>query len=149
MRFVYVDGVFVGAHTAQAPRDDEWERHCKNLERERTRVLGVLVYTDGGGPTTHQRKLLRSALHDSPAPPTAIITNSLVVRGIITSLNWFANNQLAAFEPQDLDGALRHLQKNGAAIDKGKLVGSLRALASELSITLPTTWVAGRADEDS
>ena len=87
MRFQYVDRVSLGVHTTEPPRDDEWERHCQNRERERTRMLGVLVYTDGGGPSSHQRKRSRDALHDSPAPNTAIITSSVFVRGVITSLN--------------------------------------------------------------
>lgn len=139
MVYRYVDGVYVMVHTVTAPSDEEWNQHCKELETVHASLRGVLVFTAGGGPTTKQRERLRISVPSS-IPPTAIMTDSALVRGIITSINWFVNNPLSAFDHQDLEGALRHLARDGAAIDAAKLVSTMQMLAKELSVKLPTTW---------
>lgn len=139
MLFEYVSGVFVGVHTTEAPGDEEWLAHCRNLERERAAVLGVVVFTKGGGPSTAQRRQMRVAMHDSRAPLTAILTSSALVRGIITSLNWFADNRLQAFEPNDLAGAVRYLASEGAPIDGQRIAQTLISLAQRLTVELPAS----------
>jgi hypothetical protein len=139
MVYRYVDGIYVMVHTVTAPSDDEWNQHCKELETVHASLRGVLVFTAGGGPTSKQRERLRSSVPSS-IPPTAIMTDSALVRGIITSINWFVNNPLSAFEPQNLDGALRHIARGGAPIDAAKIVSTVRVLAKELGVKLPKTW---------
>ena len=139
MMYRYVDGIYVMVHTVTAPGDEEWNQHCKDLEAVHTSLRGVLIFTAGGGPTSKQRERLRSAVPSS-LPPTAIMTDSALVRGIVTSINWFVNNPALAFDHQDLEGALRHIARGGATIDAAKLVSTLRVLAKELSVKLPTTW---------
>jgi len=137
MLFDFRDGIFVGVHTEAAPSAEEWQRHCVVIERERNATRGVLVFTLGGGPTTQQRHEMRAALHEVPAPPTAILTASTLVRGIITSLNWFLGNQVRAFEPSEVDRALRYLASAGTAIDREKVLETLSQLASKLSVVMP------------
>jgi len=137
MLFSYLHGVFVGVHTANSPSAEEWREHCTVIERVRHETRGVLVYTQGGGPNTQQRQQMRAALHELPAPPTAILTASPWVRGIITSLNWFLGNRVAAFEPHDVDGALAHITRGDAPLKRDELVGVLSSLAQRLAVTLP------------
>jgi hypothetical protein len=139
MAYRFVDDVLVMVHTVTAPSDEEWNDHVQRLARTRTSLRGVMVFTAGGGPTSKQRERLRSAVPSS-IPPTAIMTDSPLVRGIITSINWFVNNPLSAFHPDDLQGALRHIARSGPPIDAAKIVGAVRALAEELSVKLPPTW---------
>jgi hypothetical protein len=137
MLFEYVDHIFVGVHTSEDPRDEEWERHCQNIEREGKTLRGLLVYTEGGGPTARHRKRLQRTFENLVIPPTAILTDSAMVRGIITSINWFADNQLAAFAPKDLSGALRYIARDGPALDTDKIVAMLARLAERLSVKVP------------
>jgi hypothetical protein len=138
MRFSYVDRVFVGVHTAKNPRPAEWSAHCASIERLRNETRGCLVYTLGGGPSSKQREEMRVAFHEQPAPPTAIMTSSALVRGIITSLNWFLADKIAAFEPAELAAALQYLERGTGALDRDKLVSTLVSLADELALKLPS-----------
>lgn len=139
MLYRFQDGILVMMSTSKTPSDEEWTRHCQDLTRERPHLRGVLVYTAGGGPTSKQREQLRVAVGAS-LPPTAIMTDSAMVRGIITSINWFLNNPLTAFPHRDLEGALRHVASGGAVFDPAKVMGTLRMFAKELSVTLPDDW---------
>lgn len=131
-----VDGVFVVVHTAQPPDAQAWTAHCKALERELTRVRGMLVFTAGGGPSSKQRGELHNAMRDAPAARVAIMNDSAIVRGIVTSLNWFANNQMAAFPQDDLEGALRYVL-GGDALTALKIRATLLGMAKELGVTVP------------
>ncbi|HKU42739.1 MAG TPA: hypothetical protein VJR89_31490 [Polyangiales bacterium] len=138
MRFVFIDGIWVGVHTAAAPTAEEWQTHCLNIEQVRNDTRGVLVYTEGGGPSTGQRKEMRAALQGLAPPPSAILTDSALVRGIVTALNWtFGGEKIAAFPPGALPRALHYLERNGAAPKHGAITRALGVLANELSIELP------------
>lgn len=136
MRFRFALGYFVGVHTATAPSADAWTMHCAEIERRRNETRGVLVYTLGGGPDSKQREQLRNALHGLQAPPTAIMTASPLVRGIVTGLNWFFHDpRIAAFPHVDFDNALRYLSKNGA-VPAAQLREVMVQLADEIGIHL-------------
>jgi hypothetical protein len=150
MLFRFVDGVLVGAHNARNPTVDEWRRHCEVIERLRHETRGVLIYTEGGGPDSKQRELLYLALLGLPPPPTAILTASAFVRGIITSLNWFfKGQQLAAFAPSNFDGALRHLEVGGVELRREPILQTLGAVAGEIGVTLPPVRPRTSNDPDS
>lgn len=137
MIFSFVQGVWVGVHTAENPLTEEWTRHCKRIEEVRHRTRAVVVYTDGGGPSARQRKEMSTALREVAAPPTAIMTRSAVVRGIITSCNWlFGSQQVAPFAPHDLDGVMRYLSKSGVPLVRDEIVRTLVAHANALSVVL-------------
>lgn len=136
MRFRFALGYFVGVHTASAPSADAWTAHCAEIERRRHETRGVLVYTLGGGPNSKQREQLRDALHGLQAPPTAIMTASPLVRGIVTGLNWFFRDPgIAAFAHEDFDGALSYLSKKGA-VPVDQLREVLTQLADEMGVSL-------------
>ncbi len=136
MRFRFALGYFVGVHTARAPSADAWTAHCADIERRRNETRGALVYTLGGGPDSKQREQLRSALHGLEAPPTAIMTASPLVRGIVTGLNWFFRDPgIAAFSHDDFNGALKYLSKNGA-VPTDQLLEVLVQLANEMGVSL-------------
>lgn len=139
MLYRCVDGTLVVLHTAQNPREDEWAEHCRFVESEFSRIRGVLVLSDGGGPNTKQRGMLRNVVKEA-APRTAIMTDSAIVRGIITSLKWFASDRFAAFARDDLQGALRHIAASGPSIDAGAVLATLSALARELAVELPGSF---------
>jgi hypothetical protein len=89
----------------------EWEQYTDELHalyRDR-RVRRILVFSDGEGPDARQRKRLHNKglyAHDDPVE-TAVITHSMVVRGIVTAISWFTD--IRAFAPQEIDEAFRYL----------------------------------------
>lgn len=135
--YEYVQGVFVCVNGTAPPSDEEWEAHCQDVERERNTIRGCLIYTAGGGPSSGQRQTLRDAFHETAMPPMSILTNSAAVRGIMTAISWFAGDRLKAFDPSDLNGALRHLEQGGAKTERAAVVHALGQLARRLSLQLP------------
>lgn len=138
MAFRYVDRFAVLVHTAAPPDTETWDEWCRTIQGFRAEAQGVLVFTMGGGPDSKQRESMRLSLGDIPCPPVAILTNaSMIVRNIITSLNWFFGQSLAAYAQHDLEGALRHLASKGHVPPRDVLLQTLGSLAKELGIPLP------------
>jgi hypothetical protein len=135
MCYQFTDGIFVGVHGVKSPSVEEWQAHCVAVERLRHDTRGVLVLTYGGGPNSKQREELRAALREVPPPPTAILTASAFVRGIITSLNWFFKGQrIQAFAPDGLDGALDYIAVGGA-VDRPLIRRTLAELAERVGVS--------------
>jgi hypothetical protein len=68
------------------PTSEEWSRWVALLSERRGTRLRVLVETHSG-PNAAQRKGLAEALRDDDVR-FAILTDSLIVRGIVTALAW-------------------------------------------------------------
>ena len=136
MRFGTVEGVLVVVHTSVDPSDEEWTSQCQTVEKHGAELSAVLVYSEGGGPSTKQRSQMRHALGERTAPLTAIMTSSTVVRGIITSLNWFLDNRLSAFEPSELNRALAYIGFAEPSPARDALVRCLNDRAQELGVKL-------------
>jgi len=137
MLFKLVDGVLVGIHTHVAPSAQEWRTHCQWIEQIRFEVRAVLVFTQGGGPTSAQRSEMRAAMHELSPPPTAILTHSAIARGIVTAFNWiFGGQQYAAFEPQLLQSALRFIERGGLRVDATAIRDTLHAMAEALHVDM-------------
>ena len=89
-----------------APADGDWNQLVEAHKKERYRR--TLVVTAGGGPTPTQRKAILD-VSGGKGLPAAILTDSVMVRGIVTALSWFVSD-VRAYPPHDLHGALAHLR---------------------------------------
>jgi hypothetical protein len=99
--------VFTLVYGVDAPTDEEWTR-CLTLFRERAgRESRFLVETRGGGPDAKQRKVLAELLRDQDAR-VAVMTDSIVARGILTALAWLGLPQ-RGFALNDLRAASEYL----------------------------------------
>jgi hypothetical protein len=100
--------IFVVAHADAPPTNEEWvatlDQYRKLADIAKARIL---VFTEGGAPNTLQRDQLNK-LFQGRHPKTAVVTGSRMVRGVVTAVSWF-NPQTRAFAPNDLEGALAHL----------------------------------------
>jgi hypothetical protein len=67
-----------------------------------------LIFTDGGGPSSTQRKYLNDLLAGRTVP-VAVISGSATIRGTVTALSWF-NRQIRAFPPTGLRDAIAYLE---------------------------------------
>lgn len=114
----------VGPNT---PDDQEWDDVCDVLRKNvHDRAL---VVTDGGGPTARQRKVIIDAAGGRKIP-TAVMTDSVLVRGITTAMAWFVP-EVQAFKPDDLRGALDYLKVTTPVADVDRVVTALRREMAE------------------
>src|SRR5262245_9124536 len=97
-------------HTAEAPSDDEWNAYIQDLERTISEVTGTIVITSGGGPNSSQRRAVNAlmAREGRKQYRGAVVTESLLVRGIVKALSLF-NPGIRVFRPDALDPALAHV----------------------------------------
>lgn len=85
-----LDQVLLGVHSDATPSDEEWECWrallCQRAADERLRVL--VEAHEHSGPDARQRKLLRHTTAAHRDYKTAVLTESMLTRGIITAVAW-------------------------------------------------------------
>lgn len=102
--------ILVLAHGRSAPSKEDWMRACEAIGENHDRARGQLVLSLGGAPDAAQRKMAIDRLPPGfVTPPVAVISDALIVRGVITALNWLLNDSHRAFRPTDVDGVAAHL----------------------------------------
>jgi hypothetical protein len=99
--------VMVCVHDEHAPTDAEWDRWIELLRQRVGRDARVFVETRGGGPNAKQRKLLADAAKDLDLR-SAVLSDSIVVRGILTAIAWLGV-PLRAFSPGEYRPAAEYL----------------------------------------
>ena len=71
--FERVGSILVGVNNRQSPRADEWALYvqaCRDLDRELNGDFSraaALIFTDGGGPNSDQRRAMVEVLNGRPA----------------------------------------------------------------------------------
>jgi hypothetical protein len=103
-----VDRLFVVVYGARNPTDDEWRDYLDLVKRHGIDRTMQLIFTDGGEPTSAQRRLLNDLLAGRNVP-VAVVSSSARVRGTVTALSWF-NRTIRAFPPHGLSDALDYLE---------------------------------------
>lgn len=80
------------------PNNDEWRAYMVTASAllGEARVPAALAITDGGGPNSAQRATLARAAAGYSTLHGAAITNSAMVHGILTALNWTIGGQFKA-----------------------------------------------------
>ena len=108
--------------------EQEWAEYVRFVRK----ALGTdmiprgLVISGDAVPTARQRQQLNELLSSVDNLKVAVLSGSVVGRGIVTALSWF-NSGYRAFPPYALDEALRYLELHGAvANDVKQLVDKLR-----------------------
>lgn len=112
------------------PADDEWKAYVRDVERWLPDLVGTLIVTDGGGPTSAQRRELKEvfAHHGRASVRTAVLSSSLMARGIVNALNLF-NPGIRVFRPDAVTDALAYI---GAALDGPALLAEIEWLRGRL-----------------
>lgn len=106
MAFEVVSNLFVVVHTANPPSDEEWDRYVAAGVAS-SKDKRFLVFTDGGAPTSAQRKRLYDALKGKSAI-TAVISGNAFVRTTVFALS-VLNPQVKVFPPDAINDAYRYL----------------------------------------
>jgi DNA-binding LacI/PurR family transcriptional regulator len=120
----------VVVHGKTHPSDKDWELYLDALRRNADVIDSQLVVTDGGSPNSAQRKAsLELAAGHAPAPPTAVVTSSVLARGVVGALSWIMKDRIRAFSRAEFDEACIFI---GASAKKA----ALREVATRLRATL-------------
>jgi hypothetical protein len=95
--------------------DGEWGEYLEFLKEEfgSGRRNRSLVWAPTAQPNSIQRGRLNVVLEELKvrgiAVKSAVITNSALVRGVITALQWFNRDVFRTFAPADVQSALKFL----------------------------------------
>jgi hypothetical protein len=135
---VRADGmqVVVMAHNRERLSDREWEDYYLANIRQVKEGAGKdtasnLVFAEGQGPNAKQRAT-GNAIFDAKAGyrfRVAVVTDSILVRGVVTTLSWF-NPLISAYAPSDWERAIVHVRLGEKHYPA--LLAALRKLKSEV-----------------
>ncbi len=108
MAFAAVDDLLVLCHSEDNPTEAEWDRWIATERLRKHRAL--LVITRGGAPNSKQRARVAEVLgaNAGPTPPVALLTDSAVLRTLMTAFTWLLGRQhrMKAFSPEAIDDAV-------------------------------------------
>ena len=123
MAMCRLDRVLVAVHHAVPPTNEEWQRGFDLIDGLPVGTGRALVDTNGPcGPSPSQRREL--AVHvKRVGMRSAIFTDSIVLRGMVTALAWFGIG-LRAFEPGNYRDAGNYLE-----LSKAELASAIEAIA--------------------
>ncbi|MFP2911073.1 STAS/SEC14 domain-containing protein [Pyxidicoccus sp. 3LFB2] len=114
-----VGRVLVVVHNSQPPAQDEWVRYCALVGAHHDGLAGQFIIAEGPGPNAIQRQQSLNRLPKGYAiPPSAVLTRSVMVRGIVNLFNWFTPRAMRAFPPEDLSAAAQHLGMTDAQVQR-------------------------------
>jgi hypothetical protein len=124
-----------------APTDAEWDAYCRHIAATlKVENASGIAITDGGGPNTVQRGKVNDLLAGRQAR-SAVVSDSRMIRGVVTALSWF-NRLTRAFSPAAID---RGLEFAGVRGERAKAVWKLVVqLDEQISPRSQTVKVAGQ-----
>ena len=104
-----VESLIILRENSTTPTDRDWDEFLEILAANRPDFpkIRILVKTDGGGPSTEQRKRLSIALGGMPVR-VAVVTDSIKVRFIVSSIA-LLNSEIATFNNKEIAQAYQHL----------------------------------------
>jgi hypothetical protein len=113
MGYKVLGGILFVRHRSLAVADPDWQDMLGEIERnlQRDQPLPILVKTDDAGPNALQRNLMNQLVQSKGATlRVAVMSNSRLVRGIVTAFSWMGTMQIRSMEPHDYQGALAFLR---------------------------------------
>jgi hypothetical protein len=109
LKWSVVGDLFLALFGKEAPTAAEWRGYMDFLLAHRYTLRAAVIFTEGGGPTVSQRAEMHEKLPEFSANKAAIITDSSVVRGIVTAFRWLGAVNWVAFSPDRLQAALQYV----------------------------------------
>jgi hypothetical protein len=109
MSYDLVANTLVVVHGPREADPADWTRYCaRSAERDFDGIL-VICDQDFPGPTSKQRAEGSEAMRTRGSyPRIAVVTASMVHRGVVTVFNWLQRGNLSAFHPGRLEQALAY-----------------------------------------
>ncbi len=131
--------ICIVVQNAHAPTVAEWNGYCLHVA-ETVNLPGstAVVLTDGGSPNASQRAQANELLGGQDKP-CAVISDSMMVRGVVTAFSWF-NKEISVFNPTAIDQAFRFINVGGARVRPlWELICALNARLSPAGNTVGKT----------
>jgi hypothetical protein len=102
-------------HSKNHPLDSSLEALTEFLTSNKSRLssMHVLALSDGGGPSSSQRKRIQEVTRGASLPRCAVITTSPVGRFVVSALSLFAPN-IKVFETDEMTSLLKYLSVDSA-----------------------------------
>lgn len=122
--------VYVAIHDTAPPTAAEWADWLALMREPRDAQPRFYVESHGGGPDAKQRREL-AEVFDTATMRVAVLTDSLVVRGILTALAWLGFSQ-RAFAPSDQRAAFAFLELD--ADEVRRVLEELPRLRAEMGL---------------
>jgi hypothetical protein len=98
----------VVVHTSEAPSDEDWNAWVERMGE--SDYKNILIISRGGGPTAAQRRRTNKFWAGKQVPRFSLVTTSRFVIGIVKAFNWFLDDQLKPFHPNDFEQALGYIE---------------------------------------
>jgi hypothetical protein len=118
-------------HTAEAPHPEEWTAYARAVGDAASSAVGTLhafAVTDGGGPSSTQRKQLGDAFsRGTGSSVTHVFTTSAFVRGIVTAFHWMGWSAALAHHPSDFGRVVA-----GCGLSPVAVLGTFASLQTEV-----------------
>jgi hypothetical protein len=114
----------------------EWSQYV--VDSNAAQLAGVLVVVDRSypGPTPLQRAQANSAAkYHNKYPPIAVVTGSILHRGIVTVFSWMQKGNVVAYSPPQLSAAMDY-----AGIGATSRVKALSRV-HELARRVGSSWI--------
>jgi len=123
-----VGTIVVCVHNQQAPSDAEWREFLEVWRGHRDQIAGQIVYSAGGAPNARQREDSLAIIHQrsAGAPPTAVVTDSMLVRGAVTAISWVVRERIRAFRSDALIEACQFIGATDPSAVEEALEGGRR-----------------------
>jgi hypothetical protein len=123
-----VDTTLVVVHNARQPNDDDWALFMLTWGERWDTIAAQLVVTDGGGPNATQRRKALALLTSRQGghPQTAVVTSSIMARGVVTAMSWFIKDRIRAFPQRQLAEACTFLGVSHRYAELREVVRNLR-----------------------
>lgn len=122
--------LLLGVHYQHPPTDEEWARWIALALDPSAEGVRTIVESGGStGPNAKQRKALAEVVQGVDIR-SAIMTDSLIVRGIVTAIAWLSVS-LRAFAPDQQREAADYLGLD--ASERAWAFAELRRLRAELA----------------
>jgi len=106
--------LIIALHNTQSPSEPEWQSYLNSARANGARQpegkpYRGLVFTDGGAPGAKQRAAFAELMNSySPTPVGSVITDSTLVRGVVTAIGWLVKVP-RVFSPSKLADAFLYV----------------------------------------
>jgi hypothetical protein len=129
-----VGSLWLAATGGRRIEDDAWREYLGHATASVTRdgpFHGVLFWAPKHGPSTGQRKMLThefaKGVRLDAQRRVALVSDSALVRGTMTAIQWFTRSNVSPFAPREAERALAWLSAD-IAFDRAQATRALEEL---------------------
>lgn len=115
-------------HSAESPTDLEWDVWIERMGQDDYK--NILISSLGGGPTAKQRRKTNKFWRGRRLPRFAVVTTSRFVVGTVAAFNWFLDDQLKPFHPDNIRAALDYIEV--PQLDRAALLAFVNQLHQQI-----------------